>query len=625
MRLALVGQPNCGKSTLFNQVAGYRAHTSNFPGTTVDVTEGKLRVLGEVVDLADLPGTYTLAGGNLAEQIVLPYLSSTSVDVIVNVLDATRLEQGLSLTLELLELQLPTVLAVNVMDEAARLGVRIDGPRLQALLGVPVLPLVASKGRGVRALFIAAFRAGRQEHRPVRRLAQTLDPRPLPWPPETGALRLLQGDPSLEGPIFQAAPQVRHATEDLRRSLQRVSGLASAEAVSAERRRRAETLRRSVVSQGERRASVLDRLDDVLLHPVWGYLFLFLTLFLLFQLVYTVGKVIEPPLLRQFEILSALLRPQLAPETLVWALARGLLQGLAGGLAIVLPYLVPFLLGLSFLEDIGYLPRIAFLADSLMRRLGLDGKAVVPFILGYGCTVPAVMSTRVLEARRDRFLAAALSTLLPCAARLTVVFGLVAFYLGPGLALGIFLADLFLVALTARILTRLLSQETPGLILEMPTYRMPSIRGLLRKTGFRVHEFMVSAWPILILGSMALALLTFFHADAILNGLVRPLTWTLGLPAATGIPLVFGVLRKELSLVMLGQALSVSDFSAGLTPVQMVTFTVFVVLYLPCLATLAVLRHEFGSRHMLQIASLTVLLALGGALLARLLGTLVMG
>ncbi len=144
MRLALVGQPNCGKSTLFNQVAGYQAHAGNFPGTTVSVTEGRLRLQGEVVDLADLPGTYTLAGANPAEQIVLPCLSSSSIDAVVNLVDATRLEQGLSLTLELLELHLPIVVAINVMDEATRLGMRIDGPRLQSLLGVPVLPLIAS-------------------------------------------------------------------------------------------------------------------------------------------------------------------------------------------------------------------------------------------------------------------------------------------------------------------------------------------------------------------------------------------------------------------------------------------------------------------------------------------------
>ena len=637
MRLALVGQPNCGKSTLFNQVAGYQAHAGNFPGTTVSVTEGRLRLQGEVVDLADLPGTYTLTGANPAEQIVLPCLSCSSFDAVVNLVDATRLEQGLSLTLELLELQIPTVVAINVMDEATRLGMRIDGPHLQSLLGVPVLPLIASKGRGVRAVFLAAFRAARDRRLSIRlpysaaieahihQLSDTLGRLNGGGSAEAIALRLLQDDPHWLAEAADKAPDALPAARAAQQSIQTQSGRTAAEAISDDRRRIARQIAQQVVSQGERRPSLRDRLDDWLLHPFFGYLFLLLTLLLLFQFVYTVGKAIEQPLVGLFAALALSLQTVLPSGTLAWAVVFGVLQGILGGVAIVLPYLIPFLLGLSFLEDIGYLPRIAFLTDSLMRRLGLDGKAVVPFILGYGCTVPAVMSTRILEESRDRFIAAALATLLPCAARLTVVFGLVAFYLGPQLALAIFLADLFLVALTARVLSGLLAQESPGLILEMPSYRVPTLQGLLRKSAFRVQEFVVQAWPILIAGSVVLSLLTYFHADALINALMRPLTWILGLPSATGIPLIFGVLRKELSMVMLSQALGGPDFSVSLTPVQMVTYTVFVVLYLPCLATLAVLRREFGARQMVQIAGLTVLLALAGAVVARGLSSLFLG
>ena len=629
MRFALVGQPNCGKSTLFNQVSGFQAHTGNFPGTTVTVTEGRLQLQGEVVTLADLPGTYTLAGANPAEQTVLPCLTATPFDAVVNVIDATRLEQGLSLTLELLELQIPTVVAINVMDEAARMGIRIDGPRLQSLLGVPVLPLIASKGRGVRAVFLAAFRAARDAHSPARlpysegietliqALSDKLDRLNGNGSAKAIALRLLQDDPHWHAVAATKASDVLQESAAVQQEIRARYGVSAAEAIADDRRSLARRLSQTVIQQEERRPSLRDRLDDLLLHPVLGYVFLLATLLLLFQFVYSVGKAIEQPLVAMFAALAVPLQAALPTGTLAWALISGILQGVLGGVAIVLPYLVPFLLGLSFLEDVGYLPRIAFLTDSLMRRLGLDGKAVVPFILGYGCTVPAVMSTRILEARRDRFIAAALTTLLPCAARLTVVFGLVAFYLGPHLALGIFLADLFLVALTARVLSALLSQESPGLILEMPSYRTPSLRGLLRKVYFRVQEFVVQAWPILILGSVVLSLLTYFQADDLVNALMRPLTWILGLPAVTGIPLIFGVLRKELSMVMLTQALGGVDFAVGLTPTQMVTFTVFVVLYMPCLATLAVLRREFGGRQMVQIAGLTVLLALAGALVAR--------
>jgi ferrous iron transport protein B len=307
----------------------------------------------------------------------------------------------------------------------------------------------------------------------------------------------------------------------------------------------------------------------------------------------------------------------LGERTLLTEILVGVIQGIAGGVAIVLPYLLPFLIGLSFLEDIGYLPRLAFLMDALMTRIGLHGKAIVPFILGYGCNVPAVMSTRMLENRRDQFLAAMMATLVPCAARLAVVFGLVAFYLGPSLALGIYLFNLFVIALTGRILSRMIPEDSAGMILEMPVYRLPTLKTLLHKTWFRAREFIFEAWPLLIVGSVVLALLQFFAISNWFNTLARPVTWLLGLPAEVGVPLIFGILRKELSLVMLQQALGVTDFSQVLTPTQMITFSVFVVFYVPCLATLAAIRRELGKRDMLLIASLTVVIAMIAALFAR--------
>lgn len=309
----------------------------------------------------------------------------------------------------------------------------------------------------------------------------------------------------------------------------------------------------------------------------------------------------------------------------IWGeLVFGLLQGISGGLAIALPYLVPFLFGLGLLEDIGYLPRIAFLMDGLMHRLGLHGKAIVPFILGYGCNVPAVMSTRILEEKQDRILAAALAVMVPCAARLAVIFGLVAFYLGPLLALAIYLFNIFVIALLGRVLTRFLPEETPGLIMEMPVYRLPTFRTIFGKAWFRVREFLVEAWPLLIAGSLVLAILSFAHISPALDWALRPVTWLLGLPRETGVPLIFGILRKELSLIMLRQALGGVDFAAVLTPLQMMTFSVFVVFYIPCLPTLTTLRRELGTRPMLLIAALTVLVAMLAALFVRGVGVLIL-
>ena len=247
---------------------------------------------------------------------------------------------------------------------------------------------------------------------------------------------------------------------------------------SAERHEQARKLAQKFVQQGERRVSRRDRLDDVLLHPVWGYAILLFILFLFFQAVYGIGQLIEPPLLAFFEALTQGALSPFGADTLLSEIILGVMQGIAAGVAIVLPYLLPFLFGLGVLEDIGYLPRVAFLMDALMHRIGLHGKAIVPFILGYGCNVPAVMSTRTLEEPRDRYLAAALATLVPCAARLAVVFGLVAFYLGPLAAFALYLFNLLVIAVTGRILSSMMPEDTPGLILEMPTYRIPTLKNV---------------------------------------------------------------------------------------------------------------------------------------------------
>mgnify|MGYP005626594019 CR=1 FL=1 len=631
MRFALIGQPNCGKSTLFNQVAGYKAETGNFSGTTLTFTESKVRVLGEVVSLVDLPGTYSLAGSNPAEREVMHYLAFHEIDVVVNVLDASHLAQGLNLTLELMELGRPLVVALNMMDEAARLGMKIDGPQLEQILGVNVLPLIPSKGRGVRAIFTTAMAVARAGEPPQRihyssafekaiaTIATQINggAQTSPLRPQLMAIKLLEGNAELLKRVDVDAPKTRTIVEKIQKDILTTQGQPAIWALTAERHQRADEITASVLSRGEPRITRRDHFDNVLLHPFWGYIALGVILWLFFQTVYGVGSLIEAPLLAAFDALALQAARWVGPQTFGAQLLTGVIQGIAGGVAIVLPYLLPFLIGLGLLEDIGYLPRLAFLVDALMSRMGLHGKAIVPFILGYGCNVPAVMSTRLLENRRDRFLAATMATLVPCAARLAVVFGLVAFYLGPQIALAIYIFNLVVIALTGRLLSSRLPEGAPGLIIEVPVYRMPTWKTVAHKSWFRIREFIVEAWPLLIVGSVALAIFDRLNLARWLDMLVRPVTWGLGLPPEVGVPLIFGIFRKELSLLMLRQALNVTDFSAALNPVQMITFTVFVVFYIPCLATLAALRRELGRRDMLIISGLTVIIALAAALLAR--------
>lgn len=635
MRFALVGQPNCGKSTLFNQVAGYRAETGNFPGTTVTLIKSKVRILGDVVELVDLPGTYTLAGTNPAERVTFEYLVNNSIDLIINIIDATRLVEGLSLTLELLELKMPMIVGINMMDEAKRLGIEIDGEKLQKILGVNVLPLIARKGRGVRELFTTSYNIARKQLIPKRvkfvgaiedaidELKTQINEGQYLLNSDAIAIKLLEGDKLWLEKVNQNQPGISSKVEEIRERLHKIREQPVDWLISSERHSIAANISREVIHQGERKLSTRDRLDDVLLNPIWGYISLVVILLIFFEIVYGVGSILEKPLTDIFTNLSYKIEGILGTTSLIATIVDGLIMGIAGGVAIVIPYLTPFLMGLGFLEDIGYLPRIAFLMDALMHRIGLHGRAIVPFILGYGCNVPAVMSTRILEDKRDRFLAAALSTMVPCSARLAVVFGLVAFYLGPTVALAIYVFNIFVIAVTGHFLSKLLPEDSPGMILEMPVYRIPTLKTIMHKTWFRLKEFIVDAWPILIVGSIILSLLNYFDLSKFINLVSRPITYILGLPFEVGIPLIFGILRKELSLIMLQQALGGTDFSLLLSPVQMITFAVFVVFYVPCLATLAVLRKELGTKDMLIITMLTIIIGLIAALVARIISTIV--
>jgi len=349
-----------------------------------------------------------------------------------------------------------------------------------------------------------------------------------------------------------------------------------------------------------------------------GIYFLILILYLFFQAVFLVGGWLESPLLALSAKVEAWVVARVS-SNLGWLrdLIIGLIQGISSGLAIVLPYLLPFLAGLGLLEDVGYLPRIAFMMDALMHRMGLHGGAIVPFILGFGCNVPSIMATRTIDDEKEQYIAAALATMVPCAARLAVVFGLVAFYLGPVVALGIYIFNLFVIAITGRLLARMLPEDHPGLILEIPPYREPTLKAIFQKAWFRIREFIVEAWPVLIIGSIVLALMNTFNVSPYLNRFFKPITWLLDLPNQVGVPLIFGILRKELSLVMLGQAMGSMDFRGLLTPGQMITYTVFVIFYMPCLATLVTLQKELGKKAMWSIMGMTLIIALISALAAR--------
>jgi ferrous iron transporter FeoB len=712
VKVALVGQPNCGKSTLFNAVAGYRSLTSNFAGTTVEYTHGQARVNGTVVDLVDMPGLYSLTPTNPVEAVARQCLLSGQWDAIINVIDASQLARSLELTLELKDLEAPMVVCLNMMDEAVRKGILIDSRALSAALDVTVVETVAARGQGILDAFRTALRMSQQSsqlswqpfiYAPevediVARLAQKIagcrtksespdrgdnafdsEPAVIPsgarnlaldsrgmtqsdiphgvypertseilrcaqndkrrarndpaisvavatemapaesvatFPPARfGALQLLQSDPQalaqLPPPAVAAA--VRQAQDEITRLL----GQPADAAISSARHAACLNLFESVARVTHPRRDWREQVDRLVMHPVWGYAVLVLVFLGIFQLIFTAGKLSEDRILGVFNALLAAMTRHMDPHSLVMAASKGALLGTAGAVAIVLPYLLPFLVCLAVLEDLGYLSRVGYLMDVLMHRLGLHGTATLPVLLGYGCSVPAVMATRILSSRRDRFIATMLCVLVPCSARMTVIMALVGVYLGPYYALGIYALNLLVVVLAGHILALIWPEISPGMLMEVPAFRLPALKVVLMKTWWRLREFVLVAFPLLVAGSAVLSLIEFYGWQQVINAALSPMTTLLGLPRAVGLTLIFGVLRKELSLLMLMQALGTTNVASVMSVAQILIFTLFVTFYIPCMATLASMYRELGWRLTAAAATALLVLAVGISLAAR--------
>ncbi len=623
---------------LFNAIAGLKAETSNFPGTTVKHTHSRVNVGGKVLNIIDLPGTYSLNPSDPAEKVALTHLFGEKPDLIINVVDASVLSRSLELTLELIELGYPMIVALNMIDLAEKKGMEIDVEKLEKLLGVPVAPTIAVRGRGVKEMLDAVLNAlekglptahikwSKDVEDKIEELEKQL-PQNLPVVANTRftAIKIIEASGLFVDRIIkEISLPFKKALDKVRQDLETRHGAPAYEVIAAERHNLAHKIfeRSSRVKRG-RQTTLLDKIDGLLMHPILGYLVLIAVFLGFFFIIFKVGNPLEGLLLGPLDKLRGFLS-QLFGKHVLFYLADGLLQGIGGGVAIVLPYFIPLLFLMSFLEDVGYLARAGFLMDTFMHRIGLHGKSVSPFILGFGCNVPAIVSTRILESRRDRIITSLLIPFIPCSARTTIILALVAFYLGPVWALGFYLFNVILVAVIGRIITFFVKSPSPGLILEIPSLKIPSLKSMLQKTYFQLKSFVKFAWPILVAGSVVLGLLQYLNFDRLINLALSPLVEKgLGLPHELGVTLVFGFLRKELSLLMALQALGVSyqDLLNTISREQLVIFTVFINFFIPCLSTVAILWKEMGKK----VAFLSMGLNISVAVLFSFLFRLILG
>jgi ferrous iron transport protein B len=630
--IALAGNANVGKSVIFNYLTGLHQHIGNWPGKTVERAEGTLHFKGYTIDIVDLPGIYSLSTYSLEELISRKYIAVERPDIVINVVDASVLERNLFFTLQLIELETPMIVALNQMDMAKKKGIKIDVEKLEKLLGVPVIPTVATKGIGVFKLLEKAIEiiekgqnmkhvqvkyGGEVEER-IQKLTEMVEKIQFWYPPRYTAIKLLEGDEEIAREISKIDKKIVLTAEKLAKEIQNLHGHACSTVITSERYEVAGCIAREAQKLvSPIKPTIEERLHAYTTHKLIGYPLMILSLLLMFYFIFTFGAYTSEVLGNFLYGLKPFFESLFGTETMGKLIWGGPIEGLIAGVTIALPYIIPFYIILYILEDSGYLSRMAFLMDNVMHQIGLHGKAFIPMMLGYGCNVPACLGCRIMETERERLLAAFVTTLVPCAARTVIILGLVGKFLGIHWALTLYIFDLLVIFALGRLAFRTLPGEPTALIMEMPDYKLPHLKTVLKQTWFRLAEFIKIAFPLIILGSFAVK-------SAEVLGLLEPIATALspitvgwlGLPPITGITLIFGVLRKELTLIMLASILG-TNFAQVLTPVQMVVFTLVAMFYIPCIATIAALVKEFGWKKALWITVLEIVFAicLGGVAL----------
>ena len=556
-RIALVGMPNTGKSTFFNRVTGASARVGNWPGITVDLYAARVLLGGSMVEIVDLPGVYDLDGTADDERVVREFLANTHVDLVAIIVAAPQIDRQLPLALTLRARGVPTVLLLNMSDEARRLGIRVDAEGLGRAIGMPVVPMAAKRGEG-QAEALAALARGV--------LAAPSAPLPL--------------DPAARDTAVAAA-------------------LAAAVDIPAR------------LPEG-----MTDRVDRVLLHPLFGLPLFFALMFVVFQGVFTLGKPLQDGLQATFDFTRAnLLTPALAslPD-----LVRGfLLDGVWAGVSTVaafVPLVVLFFLFMALVEDSGYLSRAAFLTDALMARMGLDGRSFVMLLLGFGCNVPALMGTRIMRSRGLRLLTMMIVPFSLCSARLQVFLFLAAALFAPAqgawVIFGLYLASFAAALLTAFVFRDRYRNDEP-FVLELPPYRLPTLRQIALRAWHEVRHFLRRATRFIVAGVMLVWLLTHLPAGVapggpetfagMLGRFAEPVLAPIGIDERLTVALIFGFVAKEILIGALavifgleGQALA-SELAARIDVVQGLSFMLFTLIYTPCVSTIATMRSEARS------------------------------
>ena len=681
INIALAGNPNVGKSVIFNQLTGLSQTIGNWPGKTVERMEGRLEFLGYHFNIVDLPGIYSLSTYSLEEIVSREFVISEEVDIIINVIDATNLERNLFFTFQMLELKVPMILAINQMDILRKRNISLDFKELERIFKLPVLPVVAIHGTGVHQLLEEAIELvvyrhphhhykrrkspeskhhghnyyrvehiheknetkeklkrifkfpelkqvtsfGKEVEFKISNLIEKIDAyrqkiSSCNYPSRFLAIKLLENDSEVIN-IFtdnEEGNSIIKFSQKYQEELENIHGEDIHTIISSEIysniKKIIDLVLITKLRKNLKKKTFKDFFDHLTTHSIFGYLILVAILFGIYFFTFSLGDFIAGLLDDAVNIWSDLIYTSFGEDN-VWVKIfwDGGVGGFFGAVGGVLVYVIPFFFVIEILQDSGYLPRAAFLMDRIMHSLGVHGKTIIPMILGFGCNVAACAGCRIMETEREKKVSVALTSLVPCAATMTVVLGLVGRYLGFYWILILFLINFLVIFIVGRILNKTLPGQCTELIMEMHEYRVPNYKVIFKQTWVRSKEFIFKAMPIMLILGIVLEILLIFNALEPVNIILSPITvlW-LGLPAITGVFLIYGILRKELTLVLLSilaNSLNVSLLEL-LTPIQMITFSLVTMLYIPCFATIILIAKQTNWKYATQISLLEIGLAL---------------
>lgn len=636
--IALAGNQNCGKTTLFNRLTGSNQHVGNFPGVTVEKKMGIIKNFKEAT-LVDLPGIYSLSPYTSEEVVTRDFILKDHPALIVNIVDATNIERNLYLSLQLMELKTPMVIALNMMDEVTASGNSIDVEKLSKHLQIPIVPISASKNEGINDLISVIKKETRKHqeaihldfckgevHRAIHSIAHIIEDhaQTADYPTRFAATKLVEGDELMQRALHLHQDDL-DIIEKIVKSMEDALGTDREAALADMRYSYIEELVKDCVvknhrSQGLKRSQ---RIDQLLTHKYLGIPVFILIMLMIFYLTFgPIGGTLQGLLEEGIDIavnaLSDLLMHLQVSSWLHALVIDGICNGV-GSVLSFLPVIVTLFFFLSLLEDSGYMARVAFVMDKALRKLGLSGRSFVPMLIGFGCSVPAIMSTRTLSSDRDRKMTIVVTPFMSCSAKLPIYGMITAAFFPEHTALiliSVYLIGIFVAILSALLLKRTVFQgESVPFVLELPAYRIPSAKSVLLHMWEKAKDFLRKAFTIIFVASIIIWFLQSFDfafnfvEDSSTSMLANIGTWISHIFAPLGFEdwrastaLVTGITAKE-SVVSTLSVLTNTTSDAGLSvalqtifsPVSAFAFLCFTVLYMPCVAAFAATKRELGS------------------------------